>query len=440
MTIRKLGRRNILLGGAAAISLPWLPSLGRTQAAEDAPKRIVFVMTSCGVSGDNWFPNEGRDFTFPFSTEPFQPYRDRLMVVQGLENSSARDQRGNAHSKCGSHTLTGAPHIPNQFANGGDGGFSTSISIDQHIAQELASPGGVASILTGVETDAGTNGVTARQNFSYSGRNMPVPPEENARRIFSRLVPFTGTPDGGDAAARLIAERRSVLDLAISDINSLERRLSVSDRRRLDAHLTQLRSIEARLTVTPTGPQQCETPEEPENATGLRERSRQLMDLIVFAFRCNITPVATFQWGSGQDAIRYNQVIDGLPNASHHNLSHSEGGEYDRVMRQVARFHSEESAYLLSGLDAFDEEDGTVLDNTLVVHLNTLNRGNTHDFRNLPVIVAGGTRALDVGRSIDVGSRSLNDFYITLAATMGIEMTTFGDEAHVEGPIEALRR
>ena len=442
MTVRKFGRRSLLLGGAAAVSLPWLPSLGRTQAAGNRAKRLVFVMTSNGVSGDDWFPETGRDFVFPYSTEPFQSYRDRLMVVQGVENSSAREQSGNPHSKAGSHTLTGAPHIPNQFANGGDSGFATSISIDQHIAGELATPGSVASLITGVETDAGTNGVTARQNFSYAGRNMPVATEENAQRIFARLVPFTGTgtSDDGGAAARLVAERRSVLDSALSDIQSLQRRLSAADRRRLDGHLTQLRAIETRLVSVPMGPQQCATPEEPDSVNGLRNKGRLLMDLMAFAFRCNITPVATFQWGSSQDAIRYTPIIDGLPDLTHHNLSHKNGGEYDRVMREVARFHAEETAYMLDTLDSFDEDDGTVLDNTLVVHMNTLNRGNTHNFRDLPIIIAGGTRVLDVGRSVNVGSRSLNDLHITLANLMGVEMTTFGSEEFVEGPIEALRR
>ena len=51
----------------------------------------------------------------------------------------------------------------------------------------------------------------------------------------------------------------------------------------------------------------------------------------------------------------------------------------------------EQFAYLLEKMDAIEEADGTtLLDNTLFTYGSGLGDGSTHQYNDLPIIVAGG--------------------------------------------------
>ena len=93
---------------------------------------------------------------------------------------------------------------------------------------------------------------------------------------------------------------------------------------------------------------------------------------------------------------------------------------------------------LADRLDQYAEGDGTVLDHSVLVHLNTMSRGDTQDFRDIPVLTIGrgaSSAGLDTGRSLALGGRSLNDFHITLAQALGVPIGTFGDPDWVNGPL-----
>ncbi|MEM7160562.1 MAG: DUF1552 domain-containing protein [Myxococcota bacterium] len=444
---RTTRRRFLRAGASLTIGLPWLASLTRPARAEpgEFPRRVVFLIGSCGVVADDWFPDQtGTDFTLPYSLEPLQAYQDRMLVLKGLENASARNQSGNPHTKAGSHTLTGARHIPGQFNGGGGGGFSTRISIDQELAQQPGNTSPVASLLTGVNIGAGDNGETPRGRFSYLGHNMPVAPSGDPQQVFNQLSGFTGGSLPGedpDAILRLRAERRSILDLAMDDIHELEPSLSAVDRQRLDHHLTHLRALEQSIANLPDPDdvsQACAEFDDPGSSDGIEDGTRKMLELTAFALRCDITRVATFQWAGAQSSLRYG-FLEGVPDERHHGISHNDGNAYNTPMRQIARFHAEQTAVLADLLDAAPEGEGTLLDNTIIVHLNTLGRGNNHSFSDIPVLtVSGSGSGLDVGRSLQLQDRSLNDFYITLGRALGVNMTTFGDPEHVQGPIDTL--
>src|SRR5262249_22445115 len=67
MTTHRMSRRKWLLGtGAAALALPYLPSLmGESRAAPQTKtaKRFIFFMTTNGQQPDNWQPNEPAAWT-----------------------------------------------------------------------------------------------------------------------------------------------------------------------------------------------------------------------------------------------------------------------------------------------------------------------------------------------------------------------------------------
>jgi hypothetical protein len=167
--------------------------------------------------------------------------------------------------------------------------------------------------------------------------------------------------------------------------------------------------------------------------------------VLALAIACGSTKVGTMLWGSGAGGPIFNW--DGLSHQyNHHKLSHgntmddNSGGEvagYEDMLAGIDQWYTTQLAYLLSRLDSYQEGDGqSVLDNTAVVYMNELSHGKDHDFRDLPVIIAGGcggyfkqgeylkvTAQEDTRNDADAPH---NKLLTTLCNAMGVPETHFG--------------
>lgn len=436
----KLSRRRILRAGAAlTVGLPFLPSIHQRASAStgEARKRFVVFLGSNGVVPDEFFPsNTGSDFTLPYSTAPLEALRDQLMILDGIDSKSWDAQNGNPHTRAGAHTLTCAPHIePFQYTNG-PGSHSTEISIDQEIAK--ANPMPIGSLQVGYDVTAGENGATPRTQYSSLGYNQPLQPQENPQQVFDQLSGFVaGDSDAAAAIERLRLEERSILDLAMADIQGLQPQLGAVDSQRLEKHLTRVRELEQALADAPS-PLGCNPIDEPGANMGLLATTDAMRDLMTLAFTCDMTRVATFQWGGGQSAVKYGAI--GVEDKSHHGLSHNNGNSYSDPFREITKYQMEAVASFASGLaDIEDGEDCTVLDNTVVLYVNSLRTGYNHNPNGLPIVVVGGSNlGLKGNQSFDFDGASLNDLYITLANATGVPIDTFGDPQWVDGGLPQL--
>src|SRR6185369_11246603 len=165
-----------------------------------------------------------------------------------------------------------------------------------------------------------------------------------------------GTPDQIAAALR---KRRSVLDYAISDYTTLMNKVGSSDWAKLDQHLTIIRQIENGLTSLIANPPVCPgsasiTPTSPERQQCLRDQDLRLpgelatqspnfcvtnfpaigkmqLDLMVLAFACDLTRVASMQWSTAESTVIHSWLPDfGLPalqyggTQEHHMMTHNE--------------------------------------------------------------------------------------------------------------------
>lgn len=441
--MKPVNRRKFLRAGAsAAIALPWLEAFSSKAAAADTPPlRFVVVMHANGVSPSDWWPDHpGQDYALKSSLQPLEAFKERMVLLRGIHNKSAKAQSGNPHSKAAPHLLTGAPHIEGQFDKGGGGGFSTAISFDQELAARIQGPSPIPSLLTGVVIGEGDNGETCRSRISYAGNNKPLTPQDKPSAVLQKLVGFLSP--GGDApqdpaeTARLLEERRSVLDLAARDIEALLPQLGSADKARLDEHLEHLRAVEKSIGAAVEGgkPIDCKAPTVSDGGN-IGAATKTMFDLLSFSLACDLTRVATFQFAGSQSTINYSSLIPGVKSDAHHSISH-DGPLPD--MGKIARYHSELLAGLLTSLDAAKEGDRSVLDNTIVLYVNDLSEGSTHSFDNLPIALIGGTGKLVSGRYLQYDDASQNDLFITLARAFGIELTTFGDARHVKGPLSGL--
>ena len=74
-----------------------------------------------------------------------------------------------------------------------------------------------------------------------------------------------------------------------------------------------------------------------------------------------------------------------------------------------------------------------MLDNSLITYGAALGDGSTHQYYDLPMIVAGrGQGQVKQGRFIQCKSGTLNsNMWLTLANLMGVEMNSFADSSGV---------
>lgn len=447
--MKRLSRRALLRGaGGVALGLPFLDAMvrpGRSFAQPGTvPRRVVFWFTSCGPRPETWWPTGGeRDFTLASSMAPLAPFRDQLIVLDGVSMKTAIHNSGgrNGHDIGTGHCMVARPIQPGPMGFGEFGhawdGSAGGISIDQHIAASIATGENAApydSLEFGVHATGIRQAVPSR--ISYRAAFEPVIPMNSPAAAFDRV--FAPLAEGEDARARRRRRRDLVLGAVRSDLGRLRPRLGTEDRTRLDAHIASVGEIAGRLDGFDGS--SCEAPArgDVEDYVGVGELQ---IDMLVAALKCDLTRVASIQWRNGQSGTRHDWL--GHRDA-HHSLSHR--GASDEEARQqiseIDRWHCEQFARLLAGLQAFEVGDGTtLLDATTVVWVNEQEQGigNVHRFARMPYVLAGsGGGAFRTGRFVDAGDRGHGDLFVSLMNMMGVPGTTFGDPDHCTGPIDAL--
>src|SRR5262245_7588 len=89
-----LPRRAFLRGMGATLALPFLDAMvpAMTARAAGAP-RFAAIYVGNGANMNDWTPtSEGANFAFSPILRPLEPFRDRMVVLTGLDNFPATDQ------------------------------------------------------------------------------------------------------------------------------------------------------------------------------------------------------------------------------------------------------------------------------------------------------------------------------------------------------------
>lgn len=390
------------------------------------------VCHSTGTIFDAWRPTGGEeDFQLQGILASLQPFRDKLLVLEGLDQTVVTQGWISGHDPAMASLLTGVEIMQDDLFEHGQTtyGWAGGISIDQAIAEHLAGQTAFASIEAGVRADQ------SMPNFrmSYKGAAQPVAPENDPTALYARLF---GELDLDDAElARLRARRGSAIDYVLEDLAALQATVGTDDRIKIEAHLQAARDIETRLDdlgacAGPMAPAAGFDPLAEESFVPVGDAH---MDLLVEALACDLTRVASLQWHNEGSTQRFTWLGH---TEHHHALSHA--GQAQPLV-EIYTWYAERMAYLLDRLDSIPEGDGTLLDHTVVAWVTPMGHGDTHSSANLPVVLAGGGGGfLRTGRYLDLGGRSFNDLLVTLGNAMGLPIDTFGDPSHCTGPLLAL--
>ena len=80
-----------------------------------------------------------------------------------------------------------------------------------------------------------------------------------------------------------------------------------------------------------------------------------------------------------------------------------------------------------------------MLDNTLVLCVNEISRGNTHSHDDMHFLLAGGAGGrLAGGRYLQYPGLPHNDLLVSVLNGLGVETDTFGDPRFCNGPLSGL--
>lgn len=415
-------RRAFLGGAAAAITLPWLPSLLPRAARADAapPVRLAFWYCPNGMNMVDWTPAAtGASWELTPILAPLGDLQPQVSVLSGLANHAAADFATGDHPR-GTASFLSASRIA-QWS------VQAATTVDQVAAQLLGGATPFPSLQVKLDDGLGTcdpgYSCAYNENIAWANATTPLPALTSPVTLFDRL--FSGFVPGLSEAdrARRDAIHASVLDHAIADATALQPRLSTEDRAQLDAYLTSVRELELRIT-TPQN-RVCASPTRPSTTTNIATNMDALTDLMVVAFSCDLTRFITFMQGNGGSGRDMGFL--GIP-AQHHWASHHMGeAEKLAYLTQINTWEITQFAMFLRKLRDVPEGAGTLLDSCLVTLGSEIADGNDHTHTDLPTLLAGGAGGQVVpGRHLAYNEASTADLHIAMLAAVGVDVATFG--------------
>jgi hypothetical protein len=420
-------RRMFLRGVGVSMALPWLESLpvwgdeitSTAQSASSAPVRVAVLFAGNGFhSREWWVKGEGKAMEVGQVLAPLADFREQLLFVKGLYNVEAT--KGNIHSSQTGNLLSGAP-----LASGGD--IRSGTSFDQLLAQTYGRGTKVPSLVLGCEAANPSvhknYSMLYSSHISWSSATTPTPLELYPALAFDRL--FKDGAQKGD---------QSVLDAVLADAGDIRRQISSRDQRKLDEYLDSVRDVEQRIQQAgqkgelqgwrPT----LEKPNMARPADGLpqniADHMRLMCDILVLGFQTDTTRITTLKLNNDHSSLRFPHL--GVDYMIHHLLSHSDTADW----LKVNQFFVEQLAYIAGKLQAIQEGDRTLLDNSMLMLCSSMMTGG-HNNDELPVVMIGrGGGRIETGRALnyrDKPNRQMCRLFLSMMDKMNTRPSTFGD-------------
>ena len=422
--------------GVSSTSLPFLlglPSLGLAKTAPSR-KRLVVMFSPNGTIPKNFWPEStGSNFELKKIMEPLEPFRNRMLVLNGLNNKVRGD--GDSHMRGMSCLLTGIELFPGNIQGGSDtpAGWAKGISIDQEIKNFFQSQDATRTRFGSLEFGVGVSDrADPWTRMSYAGPNQPVAPTDDPYQMYKKLY---GQIRDRDSLL-------NILDIVRDDLKKVSKKISTEDKLLLKEHADFVRQMEQEFTQTDNKALIGNPPKLEAGITNRNDNvprlSRMQIDLMVNSFVNDFARVGTLQYTKsvGQARMNWLNINDG-----HHGLSHESDKNDDAVdkLTRINKWFAGELAYLTKRLAETPEPgaNGSLLDNTTIVWTNELGKGNSHTLNNIPFVLIGNGMGFRMGRSLNLKGTAHNRLMISMAHAMGHNIKYFGNKKLSQGgPID----
>jgi hypothetical protein len=451
MPIKPLDRRTFLQGMGVSLSLPFLEAMlpmNKTWAASPSRFAALYIgngmlsgRSGAGSQNDYWSCQGSATGITSFSTpvQKLAAFKDYLTVVQNCSFDNLSQNEGDAgHEQaspgflCGQNIANDQNVTPPTATSAQVSRLSQAgMSIDRMISAKrstrlrnlmmamgpnnnrFANTYGYAQMLTTLSWDSQTahlNNDTLR----------------TASDVFKQL---TGSGLSGQApntgaasdAAKAAAQKKSVLDAVLGDVNTLQARLGSADKQVMGQYLDSVRKLEtdlqSQISTAPPVMAGCSAPTAAKQAAykedatlnfnHITPTAQYMCELMTLAFQCGITDVSTLMLSYDWSLVPGAQLnaAYGAPNVAkdnYHNTTHyasdgAVGGGLEAV-QGVNLWHAVQLANLAQMLKSTPDSDGrTLLDNSMILFGAGMGDPDTHTFGGMMRLLVGKGGGLNPG-------------------------------------------
>ncbi len=429
MTVRKFGRRWMLLGGGASLLIPALPSLLprkiKAQPTMPARRMVMFMTEHGGVWQQDMFPDEAlasETFTHPLHT---------------------------CHRGALTSTMEGEDRVISATLRAPGNLLTESIASKMNVIRGLDVPFyyGHARHLLGNYGDMSNNHdeptpeqETADMVMAHSTAIYPTVPRRrhmyfgnhalSVELVDRSLGPAGGFQPAEEVSAQAVFDsiyvetseeptRPPPIDAIYSSYQRLESgahgpgaRLGSEDRRRLTQYMDRLSDIRASITALPGA--SCGDVMPIADLPGRWDRYDRdtyalYNDVVMAAFMCDSSRIAVIRVNDA-----FSAEIDAYP-GGYHEVAHNASGRDDAALAERLRgmlrsgtqqFFQNAYLDLVSKLDGLAEGESTMLDNSLVWWSPEAG-SSTHNGDSIPIVAAGSAGgSMSTGHYLDLRDRS----------------------------------
>jgi hypothetical protein len=296
------------------------------------------------------------------------------------------------------------------------------VTADQIAAQKIGKDTLLPSLELGTEDRSGMFGSCDREygciymnSMSWSTPTTPLPIEINPRRAFDRLF---GARNKQDA---------SILDAFKTQVSELQRNVGAKDRSTVSDYMDSIRELERRIEKVGTEHNAPGAPPPDGIPYSYEEHVKTMYDLLVLAYRADVTRVTTYMVARETSNRTYPQL--GVPDG-HHEISHHQNLP-DNIKKNVKIqiYHMGLFAQFLDKMRSTPEGGGSLLDNSIILFGSNMSNSDLHDHFPLPnLVIGGGAGTLKGGRHIKYADKTpMTNLLLTLLDKAGVPIDSLGD-------------
>ena len=449
--LSSISRRSFLAcAGGASLGLPWLESFANAKDSKTKTpaQRLAFFYLPNGITRRGFFPGEvdrplpkfaGQNNVWRFEGKevpsgshpltltptlaPLHKMRKKVSLITGMDRTF---QHGtDSHAQCASCFLTSV--APYEVENSA---YPLTRTLDHVAADSIGQTTPYSTLELSCNDHKNNIESIYFDNMSWYGTGHVAPSMRNPRKVYDRLF---GT--------QLHARFRNITDLALGNARQLQKRLSTTDRRKFEEYFESVRTIETRMDRIDKMKSELVAAniKRPAEHLPRNEYIHLMGDLLVMALQNGLTNVGSLMVGPERwtTATNWEGILD--KPYSHHGMTHAIGTHLEQLLK-LDRFHVSAFARLLERMESIEEANGTtLLDNTIFTLGAGMGDGTTHQYNDLPLVVAGGGAGkLKLGNHIHCKRGTpLANLWLTQLQALGISRKKYADSTGVIPEIQA---